>query len=737
MESFASNAAPIRSALFVDFDNIYIGLSKSDPQAAERFASDPARWLNWLERGLPGRADGKAGPPRERSILVRRCYPNPDAGFRRFRSFFTSAAFAVTDCPTLTRTGKNSSDIYMVMDILDLLNHKTYFDEFIIFSGDSDFMPVLLRLRAHDRRTTTLAIDFMPPAYKAACDLVISEEEFIEEALGVSHDTSCGGPGRGRVSLVTVKEMALRVYEAACTSGEVAGADLPDILKDFREFRDSNNWLGYGTSQRLAEALACSEPRLNLVRLNATLYKLVVKPLIVKSDASPAPEKIQPIADRFQPVRKDRPVLDRPQSVEPSHLEPRAPAEKDKRPAGVKPNGNRVEKDTAPVEKPVKLEPARLREKVIAIVREIVAGSRTPVLLARVSQQVVNRLGAQVLESQWGGAGSFKRLLQNTPDLGLEISTQPEPGYIFDPQRHTHPQALREQRPAGEPSTAPSTDSLEHVDEKQAEHGPAKDVGMAGIEAQSETVPEAVEEARNLLPSDGEPTLADTQPDYAASAMTEAYEDEEEAESDDEDEDDSGNDYSDQAPPSIEELAQRVSRVTGVPDLSSEEYALVFTGIVNELHQIAQGDKTYSTYQSSKSVSDWCAERGVPISRSDIVLIFKGIIFQDGGRFGKQPGSYTERDLASVVCANIRALCKRARLELTEYEDHLLEEWITSGLEDIESADNNGAEGPAVDEPGTVEAAAPADAAPVDEVQSPTTASDPEVPAAEDPAPGE
>lgn len=695
MEPFASNAAPIRSALFVDFDNIYIGLSKSDPQAAERFASDPARWLGWLERGLPGRADGKEGQPRERSILVRRCYPNPDAGFRRFRSFFTSAAFSVTDCPTLTRTGKNSSDIYMVMDILDLLNHKTYFDEFIIFSGDSDFMPVLLRLRAHDRRTTTLAIDFMPPAYKAACDLVISEEEFIEEALGVSHDTSCGGAGRGRVSLNTVKEMAMRVYEAACTSGEVAGADLPDILKDFREFRDSNNWLGYGTSQRLAEALACSEPRLNLVRLNATMYKLVVKPVIVKSSSHaeadrqpstterifpssdrviPPAERLHPVADKFQPVRKDRPAADKPQQVE-----------KDKRSPVGKPGTGRGEKEQpAGAEKTGKLDPARLREKVLGIVREIVAGSRTPVLLARVSQQVVNRLGQQVLESQWAGAGSFKRLLQNTPDLGLEISTQPEPGYIFDPQRHSHPQASREQRPAAvEPSAEQEGEASDGGEEKLAEQEAAKFTGVLDA-AETHDTEELVEGAAVAEEHAVEDAGVETHM-FSVREMPEKFDDEDEPLEEGEDtEDDDDDRYSDQAPPSIEDLAQRVSRVTGVPDLSSEEYALVFNGIVTELHQIAQGEKTYSTYQSSKAVSDWCADHGVPISRSDIVLIFKGIIFQDGGRFGKQPGSYTERDLANVVCANIRALCKRARLELTEYEDHLLEEWITSGLDDID-----------------------------------------------------
>ncbi len=53
MDQSTASPALIKSALFVDFDNIYIGLSKSEPQAAERFASDPAHWLAWLEKGLP------------------------------------------------------------------------------------------------------------------------------------------------------------------------------------------------------------------------------------------------------------------------------------------------------------------------------------------------------------------------------------------------------------------------------------------------------------------------------------------------------------------------------------------------------------------------------------------------------------------------------------------------------------------------------------------------------------
>src|SRR3954468_8948198 len=43
----------LRSALFVDFDNIYLGLQREDPVAAEQFATDPGRWLLWLQDKLP------------------------------------------------------------------------------------------------------------------------------------------------------------------------------------------------------------------------------------------------------------------------------------------------------------------------------------------------------------------------------------------------------------------------------------------------------------------------------------------------------------------------------------------------------------------------------------------------------------------------------------------------------------------------------------------------------------
>jgi len=176
----------VRTALFVDFDNIYINLRSIDPAAGEAFATEPDRWLRWMQDDMGHVvADSAEGTGRE--ILVRACYLNP-VSFGRYRPFFTRSAFRVVDCPSLTSRGKNSADIYMVLDIIDTLAHPTYFDEFILLSADADFTPVMLRLRAHDRRTVLLASGPSATALQSACDMVLPLEVFLNEALGVNLD---------------------------------------------------------------------------------------------------------------------------------------------------------------------------------------------------------------------------------------------------------------------------------------------------------------------------------------------------------------------------------------------------------------------------------------------------------------------------------------------------------------------------------------------------------------------
>ncbi|NJB69141.1 hypothetical protein GGQ74_002838 [Desulfobaculum xiamenense] len=180
----------IKSALYIDFDNIYTRLGQLKPSLAENFATSPDLWLAWLESQLPV-PDGEAS---RRRILVRKCYLNPNA-YNRFRPFFVKSAFNVVDCPPLTTQGKNSADIHMVLDIVEALEANPGYDEFIIFSGDADFTPVLIKLREKDKMTSILSVGASSPAYRAAATQVISEHDFTESALSYCEFSRNGQDG--------------------------------------------------------------------------------------------------------------------------------------------------------------------------------------------------------------------------------------------------------------------------------------------------------------------------------------------------------------------------------------------------------------------------------------------------------------------------------------------------------------------------------------------------------------
>jgi NYN domain len=186
----------MKSALFVDFDNVFSQLRQLQPDAAERFARHPSEWIGWLTSSLALPEPHEEGE--RRRLLVRRCYLNPN-WYQNYRHAFLRAGFEIVDCPPVTSQGKTSTDIHMVLDIIDLLQHETRCDEFIVFSADADFTPVLRKLRRYDRRTTVLAIGFPSAAYQASADLLIDERLFLREALGfglVPVDVSPGHNGQ-------------------------------------------------------------------------------------------------------------------------------------------------------------------------------------------------------------------------------------------------------------------------------------------------------------------------------------------------------------------------------------------------------------------------------------------------------------------------------------------------------------------------------------------------------------
>jgi hypothetical protein len=186
---------PALSAIFVDYDNIYLSLKRKNEEAAKRFSKDAAMWIKELETGSLITATsgfGQAGP---RRIVLNRCYGNPVPrrnshdnstdmnSFPFIRHHFLRAGAEVVDCPPLTAQLKNSADIRIVMDVRDMITHDTYFDEFMILSSDADFTPLLHRLRAHARRTVIYSNDQTASPYSAISDGEVREADLLRLLL--------------------------------------------------------------------------------------------------------------------------------------------------------------------------------------------------------------------------------------------------------------------------------------------------------------------------------------------------------------------------------------------------------------------------------------------------------------------------------------------------------------------------------------------------------------------------
>ncbi|HEX6040579.1 NYN domain-containing protein [Longimicrobium sp.] len=387
-------------ALFVDFDNIYLGLRETSREAAEAFATRPHVWLRWIEHGMPMEPRPEHAGPKENRVLIRQCYLNPDT-FGKYRGYFTRSGFTVVDCPSLTSRGKNSSDIVMVMDILDALRHETHFDRFVIMSADADFTPVLQRLRAHDRRTAVLVSGQAAPAYRAACDRLINEDAFIELALEIqpapepqrmlapvpspASSASPAAPVTPAVAAIRDPEllaaMGRRIYEEASSSGTLSASELPRILREFKEFTPTSNWLGYYSLQSLTEAILAHRNDLRIT--DDDPWRIAV----VQADERLAANGGAPAARTAEPG----------------------------------PDND------------------ALRDRVVELVARMVADSPEPVVMGKAAHAAIQEAGPMITETRWLGHGTFKNLLLSAPELPFKVVAFPLPGFLYDPARHASP----------------------------------------------------------------------------------------------------------------------------------------------------------------------------------------------------------------------------------------------------------------------------------------------------------
>jgi uncharacterized protein (TIGR00288 family) len=150
-----THAAETRNmALFCDFENIALGVR--DANYAQFDISKVMERL--LLKG---------------NIVVKKAYCDWSR-YKEFRPAMHEASFELIEIPHVRQSGKNSADIRMVVDALDLCYTKEHVDTFVIISGDSDFSPLVSKLRENNRIVIGVGVK------KSTSDLLIANcDEFI------------------------------------------------------------------------------------------------------------------------------------------------------------------------------------------------------------------------------------------------------------------------------------------------------------------------------------------------------------------------------------------------------------------------------------------------------------------------------------------------------------------------------------------------------------------------------
>jgi uncharacterized protein (TIGR00288 family) len=141
-------------AVFCDFENVALGVRDA------RYAQfDISKVLARLL--LKG------------SIVVKKAYCDWER-YKEFKATMHEAAFELIEIPHVRQSGKNSADIRMVVDALDLCYTKLHVDTFVIISGDSDFSPLVSKLRENNKNVIGVGVK------NSSSDLLIANcDEFI------------------------------------------------------------------------------------------------------------------------------------------------------------------------------------------------------------------------------------------------------------------------------------------------------------------------------------------------------------------------------------------------------------------------------------------------------------------------------------------------------------------------------------------------------------------------------
>jgi len=149
-------------AMFIDFENIVRGVKEAQYKAFEiRLVLE-----RLVEKG---------------KIMVKRAYADWSR-YQEYKRPFHEHAVELIDVPQSRYSGKNSADIRMVVDAMDLASSKTHITTFVVCSGDSDFSPLVSKLKENDKSVIGVGVkNSTSNLLISNCDEFIFYEDLVRE----------------------------------------------------------------------------------------------------------------------------------------------------------------------------------------------------------------------------------------------------------------------------------------------------------------------------------------------------------------------------------------------------------------------------------------------------------------------------------------------------------------------------------------------------------------------------
>jgi uncharacterized protein (TIGR00288 family) len=247
----ASSNDNVSMALFCDFENVALGVRDAN---YDKFDIKPV-----LERLLL-----------KGSIVVKKAYCDWDR-YKGFKAPMHEANFELIEIPHVRQSGKNSADIRMVVDALDLCYTKSHVDTFVIISGDSDFSPLVSKLRENAKKVIGVGVkQSTSDLLVANCDEFIFYDDLVRESRRAKRESSSEAkpatkrsPEEERVRREEMDkrrsqavEIAVNTFEALVSERGDSGKIWASVLKEAIKRRKpdfSESYYGFRTFGNLIE----------------------------------------------------------------------------------------------------------------------------------------------------------------------------------------------------------------------------------------------------------------------------------------------------------------------------------------------------------------------------------------------------------------------------------------------------------------------------------------------------